>query len=82
MMVLAMIMVFMATGLFLPGLIRAGGNIKIYQIPPTWSQKLPASERFVLVLETERNDKHIFYSQACACAGCCLLGSVYRRPRA
>lgn len=57
MMVLAIIMVFMATGLFLPGLIRADDyNHKINkldQIPPTWSKKLPGSKRFVLVLDDE-----------------------------
>jgi hypothetical protein len=60
---LAIITAFIATGLFLPGLIGAGDmepsdvpgpTMKtLDQIPPTWSQKLPASERFELVLDGE-----------------------------
>lgn len=61
--VLAIIMAFVAMGFFLPKLIR-GGELKptatpgspmktLDEIPPTWSQTLPASERFVLVLNDE-----------------------------
>ena len=58
--VLMMIAVFVATAaFFLPGLVRAG-NLEpsaapgstmktLDEVPPTWSQKLPASERFELV---------------------------------
>ena len=59
-MVLAMITVFMGTAIFLPGLVSAGdleppgppgSTMKtLDQIPPTWSQILPASERFELVM--------------------------------
>ena len=62
-MMLAIFMVLVATVLFLPELIGAGDlepsdvpgpTMKtLDQIPPTWSQKLPASERFELVLDGE-----------------------------
>jgi hypothetical protein len=61
--VLAIITAFIATALFLPGLVSAGDlepdaapgpTMKtLDEIPPTWSQKLPASERFELVLDDE-----------------------------
>ena len=61
--VLAIITAFVATGVFLPKLIGAGElepsappgpTMKtLDEIPPTWSQTLPASERFVLVLNDE-----------------------------
>ena len=61
--VLAVITAFVATGFFLPKLIGAGEleppappgpTMKtLDEIPPTWSQILPASERFVLVLNDE-----------------------------
>ena len=60
MFVLAMITTLMTTGLFLPGLVSAGelepsgppdSTMKtLDEIPPTWSQILPASERFELVM--------------------------------
>jgi hypothetical protein len=63
MLVLAIITAFVAAGLFSLGLIRAGElepsaapgpTMKtLDQIPPTWSQKLDASERFELVLDGE-----------------------------
>ncbi len=63
MLVLAMITAFIASALFLPGLVSAGDlepsaapgpTMKtLDEIPPTWSQKLPASERFELVLDGE-----------------------------
>lgn len=61
--VLAIITAFFAAGVFLPKLIRAGElepsappgpTMKtLDEIPPTWSQILPVSERFVLVLNDE-----------------------------
>ena len=59
-----MALAFISIGLFLPGLIGAGdlqppgppttGTMKTMdQIPPTWSQILPSSERFELVLGGE-----------------------------
>ncbi len=65
--VLAVITAFVATGFFLPKLTGAGGSeppappVTIMEtlgeipptIPPAWSQILPASERFVLVLNDE-----------------------------
>ena len=63
MFVLAMITTLMTTGLFLPGLVGAGdlepsgppdSTMKtLDEIPPTWSQILPASERFELVMGGE-----------------------------
>jgi Protein of unknown function (DUF1566) len=63
MLALAIITAFMAAALFLPGLVSAGDlepsaapgpTMKtLDEIPPTWSQKLPASERFELVLDGE-----------------------------
>ena len=60
---LAIITAFIAMALFLPGLVSAGDlepsaapgpTMKtLDEIPPTWSQKLPASERFELVLDGE-----------------------------
>ena len=57
---LAMITAFVALSAFLPGLVSAGdmeppgppgSTMKtLDQIPPTWSQILPASERFELVM--------------------------------
>lgn len=61
--VLAVMVVFVAAGLFLPGMIGAGDLEPIAapgqtmktldQIPPTWSQILPAAERFELVMGDE-----------------------------
>ncbi len=61
--VLAIITVFVSAAFLLPKLIGAGElepsappspTIKtLDEIPPTWSQTLPASERFVLVLNDE-----------------------------
>ena len=61
--VLTMIAALMATALFLPGLVGAGdlepsgspdSTMKtLDEIPPTWSQILPASERFELVMGGE-----------------------------
>ena len=63
MLVLAMITALMATALFLPGLVSAGdlepsgspgSTMKtLDEIPPTWSQILPISERFALVMGGE-----------------------------
>ena len=63
MLVLAIITAFVAVGVFLPKLIGAGElepsalpgpTMKtLDEIPPTWSQTLPASERFVLVLNND-----------------------------
>lgn len=63
MLALAMITAFIATALFLPGLVSAGDlepsaapgpTMKtLDQIPPTWSQILPASERFEDVMGGE-----------------------------
>lgn len=63
--VLAVITAFVATGFFLPKLIGAGKQEPgappgpttktLDEIPPTWSKTLPASERFVRVL----NDKAV-----------------------
>ena len=60
---LAIITAFIAMALFLPGLVSAGDlepsaapgpTMKtLDEIPPTWSQKLDASERFELVLGGE-----------------------------
>ena len=60
MLVLAMITAFMAAALFLPGLVSAGDlepsaapgpTMKtLDEIPPSWHQILPASERFELVM--------------------------------
>lgn len=60
MMVLAVMACFFAAGVFMPGLIGAGDlepsappgpTMKtLDEIPPTWSQILPASERFELVM--------------------------------
>jgi len=90
-MILAIITAFVATGFFLPKLIGAGESEPsappgptmktLDQIPPTWSQKLDASERFELVLDGEAVlDKETglvweqspdatprSYNQACAC---------------
>ena len=61
--VLAVMVVFVAAGLFFPGMIGAGDlepsaapgpTMKtLDQIPPTWSQILPAAERFELVMGDE-----------------------------
>ena len=61
--VLAIITVFVSAAFLLPKLIGAGEiepsappgpTMKtLDEIPPTWSQKLPASERFELVLDDE-----------------------------
>ena len=63
MLALAIITAFIATALLLPGLVSAGDlepsaapgpTMKtLDEIPPTWSQKLDASERFELVLDGE-----------------------------
>lgn len=63
MLVLAIFMAFIAMVMFLPRLTKAGQleptappgpTMKtLDEIPPTWSQTLPASERFVLVLNDE-----------------------------
>lgn len=60
MIVLTTLAVILATAVFLPGVISAGdleppgppaSTMKtLDQIPPIWSQKLPASERFELVM--------------------------------
>ena len=62
-MVLAVMVCFIVTGLFMPGLIGAGDleptappgpTMKtLDEIPPTWSLILPASERFKLVMGDE-----------------------------
>ena len=53
--VLAVCMTIAAVAMFLPKMSGAASPVvkKLDKIPPTWSQKLPASERFELVLEGE-----------------------------
>ena len=61
--VLAVVVAFVAAGLFLPGLIGAGDlepsaapgptMRTLDEIPPTWSRILPAAERFELVMGDE-----------------------------
>ena len=62
-MVLAILMVFAAVVIFMPGMAKAG-NLEpsappgstmktLDEIPPTWSQTLSASDRFELVLSNE-----------------------------